>query len=105
MLYMQTVDGNRAHCTFQMLRSLRTKRGVPPRMGMAKIEEGVSGLADSGVEIYKISEPSGVTLGCEGRSAAVPRFSAKGSSVASLTIPPLPFRPQLTRPTLLPASP
>ncbi len=78
MLYMQTVDGNRAHCTFQMLRSLRTRRGVPPRMGMAKTEEGVSGLADLGVEIYKISEPSGVPLGCESRSAAVTRFSAKG---------------------------
>ena len=51
MLYMQTVDGNRAHCTFQMPTSLRTKRGVPPRMGMAKIEERVAGLAGLGVEI------------------------------------------------------
>ena len=58
MPYIQTVDGNRAHCTFQMWTSFRTKRGVPPAIGMAKIEEGVSAEEDLGVEIYKISEPS-----------------------------------------------
>ena len=35
-------------------------------------------LADLGVEIYKISEPSGVTLGCFSGSALVVRLSAKG---------------------------
>jgi hypothetical protein len=52
-LYRQVVDGNRAHCTFQMRTSLRIKRGVPPPMGMAKIEEGVSAPGDLGVEMYK----------------------------------------------------
>src|SRR6267143_5649762 len=61
ILYRQSVDGKRAHCTFQMPTSFRTKRGVPPPMGIAKMEEGVAELADLGVEIYKISEPSGVT--------------------------------------------
>jgi hypothetical protein len=51
VLYRQIVDGKRAHCTFQMPTSFRTKRGVPPPIGMAKMEEGVSGLADLGVEI------------------------------------------------------
>lgn len=78
MLYMQVVDGKRAHCTFQMPTSLRTSRGVPPPIGIAKIEEMVSGVADLGVAIYKISELSGVTLGCERCSALVTRFSAKG---------------------------
>ncbi len=45
-------------------------------MGMAKMEEGVSELADLGVEIYKISEPSGVTLGCESCSALIIILSA-----------------------------
>lgn len=65
MLYMQIVDGKRAHCTFQMPASFKTKRGVPPPIGIAKMEERFLGLADLGVEIYKISEPSGVSPGCE----------------------------------------
>jgi len=64
VLYKQIVEGKRAHCTVKMATSLRTNRGVPPRIGIAKMEEGVSG-PDLGVEIYKISEPSGVTVGCE----------------------------------------
>src|SRR5436190_21182778 len=63
-LYRQTVDGKRAQATAEMPRSLRTNRGVPPPIGIAKIEEG-SGAAVLGVAIYKISEPSGVTLGSE----------------------------------------
>src|ERR1700737_26124 len=51
LLYMQRVDGERAHCTFQMPASLRTKRGVPPLIGTAKMEDWVSGVADLGVEI------------------------------------------------------
>src|SRR5216683_7355940 len=76
--YRQIVDGKRAHCTFQMPTSFRTKRGVPPPMGIAKMEEGFAELADLGVEIYKISEPSGVTLGCESWSALLTRLSAMG---------------------------
>jgi hypothetical protein len=45
---------------------------------MANMEEGVSGLADLGVEIYKISEPSGVTLSAESCPALTIRLSAKG---------------------------
>jgi hypothetical protein len=78
MLYRHIVDGKRAHCTFQMRVSLRTKRGVPPFIGIAKMEEGVSGLAALGVEIYKISEPSGVTLIPESCPALTIRLSAKG---------------------------
>src|SRR6267143_822145 len=78
VLYTHIVDGKRAHSTAKMATSLRTNRGGPPCMGMAKIEEGVSGPADLGVETYKISEPSGVTLGCESCSAAVTRRSANG---------------------------
>src|SRR6266849_3341472 len=61
MLYVQIVDGKRAHSTAKIATSWRTNRGGPPCMGMAKIEEGVSGPADLGLAIYKISEPSGVT--------------------------------------------
>ena len=64
LLYRQTADGKGEHCTFQMRTSLRTRRGVPPAIGIAKMELGVLRSADLGVEIYKISEPSGVTLGC-----------------------------------------
>src|SRR5882762_6658287 len=71
MLYMHSVDGKLAHCTFQMLASLRTRRGGPPAIGMATMEDGVSGLAYLGVEIYRISEPSGVNLGCWSCSALV----------------------------------
>src|SRR5882762_7783343 len=78
MLNRQIVDGNRAHSTAKMATSLRTRRGAPPRTGIAKMDEGVSGLADLGVETYKISEPSGVTLGCEICSVAVTRLSANG---------------------------
>jgi hypothetical protein len=78
VLYMQTVDGKRAHCTFQMLTSLRTKRDVPPAIGTAKIEEGVPGLADLGVEIYNSSKPSYVTRGSKSCSVAVTKFSANG---------------------------
>src|SRR4051794_11668789 len=63
-LYRQIVEGRRAHCTFQMPTSLRIKRGDPPPIGMAKIEDGVSRLADVVAEIYTISEPSGATTGC-----------------------------------------
>src|SRR5215472_9431893 len=65
MLYRQIVEGARAHCTFQMPTSLRIKRGVPPPIGMAKMDEGMSRLADLGTETYRISVPSGVTMGCE----------------------------------------
>jgi len=78
MLYRQSVDGKRAHCTFQMPTSFRTKRGVPPPIGMARMEERVSGSVDLGVEIYKISEPSGVTLACRSRSTLLARLSANG---------------------------
>src|SRR6267378_2779459 len=78
MLYRQIVDGKGAHCTFQMRTSLRTRRGVPPAIGMAKMENGVLRSADLGVEMYKISEPSGVTLGCKSCSALVIRSAAKG---------------------------
>src|SRR5438445_50335 len=53
VLYRQIVDGKRAHSTAKIATSWRTNRGVPPRMGMAKIEEGVSGPADLGFAIYK----------------------------------------------------
>jgi hypothetical protein len=62
MLYRQIVEGKRAHCTVKMATSLKTNRGVPPRIGIAKMEEEVSG-PDLGVEMYKISEPSGDTVG------------------------------------------
>jgi hypothetical protein len=63
MLYRQVVDGKRAHSTAKMPTSLRTKRGAPPSIGIARREEEDSVLGDLGVEIYKISEPSGVSLG------------------------------------------
>src|SRR6266851_5556931 len=81
--------------------SFKIRRGVPPRMGMAKIEEGVSGPGDFGVEIYKISEPSGVSLGCETWSALVTTFSAKGSLMACLNISGVPFRSELNRTAVL----
>src|SRR6478672_7429691 len=74
MLYRQIADGKGAHCTFQMRKSLRTRRGVPPSIGMAKMENGVVRSADLDVEMYKTSEPSGVTLGCKSCSALVIRF-------------------------------
>src|SRR6266436_290335 len=77
-LYRQKFNGEFAHCTFQMPTCLRTRRGAPPPIGMAKSDDGVSRLADLGVEIYKISEPSGVTLGCLSCSALVVKPSAKG---------------------------
>src|SRR6266478_2595914 len=46
MPYKQIVDGKRAHCTFWMLMSCRTKRGVPPITGMAKMDDSVSELED-----------------------------------------------------------
>src|SRR5437868_7587453 len=101
MLYRQTVDGERAHCTFQMWTSLSTRRGAPPAIGRAKMEEGVSGPADWGVEIYKISEPSGVTLGCESFSALVITLSATRRSLACLKISGVPFRSELNRTALL----
>src|SRR5262245_57502657 len=78
VLYRQIVDGIRAHCTFQMPTSLRIKRGAPPSRGIAKIDEGASASADLGVEMYKISEPSGVTLGCERCSVLLIRRSGMG---------------------------
>src|SRR5882762_252567 len=80
MLYRQIVDGRRAHCTFQMRTSLRTRRGVPPRIGMAKMEERVSGPRKLGVEVCRMSEPSGATLGCESWSALFTRLSASSAS-------------------------
>jgi hypothetical protein len=77
MLYRQTVEGKRAHCTVKIATSLRINREVPPRIGIAKMEEGASG-PDLGVEIYKISEPSGDIVGCESCSALVARLSANG---------------------------
>src|ERR1700761_1056323 len=62
-LYRQIVEGKRAHCTFQMPTSLRMKRGVPPPIGMEKMEDGVSWLAGVVVGIYTISEPSGGNTG------------------------------------------
>src|ERR1700676_5827554 len=41
MLYRQTVEGKRAHCTFQMRTSFRTNRGVPPATGIAKMDDGI----------------------------------------------------------------
>jgi hypothetical protein len=55
-------------------------------MGIAKMEIGVSGPPDVGAERYKISEPSGVTLGCESCSELVTRRSANGWSMACLNI-------------------
>src|SRR6516225_1192616 len=78
VLYMQTVDGKRAHCTIKMLTSLRTKRDVPPAIGTAKIEDGFSGVADLGVEKYNRSEPSYVTRGSKSCSVDVTKFSANG---------------------------
>src|SRR4051812_46721117 len=75
-LYRQIVEGKRAHCTFQMPISLRMKGGVPPPIGMAKMEEGFSWLVDVVVEIYRISEPSGTTTDCETWSVLVTRLSA-----------------------------
>lgn len=46
MLYRQIVDGKRAHCTIRMMTSCRTKRGVPPVIGMAKMDDSVSGSED-----------------------------------------------------------
>src|SRR5215510_12863566 len=92
VLYRQIVDGFRAHCTFQIPTSLRTKRGGPPSRGIAKIDEGASASAGLGVEIYKISEPSGVTLGCERCSVLVIRLSGTGRSMACLKISRIPFR-------------
>src|SRR3984893_10186107 len=55
LLYMQIVDGRRAHFTFQMPASLRTRRGFPPLTGIARIVERTSMPAAFGVERYKIS--------------------------------------------------
>src|SRR3954453_3153454 len=74
-LYRQIIEGKRAHCTFQMPTSLRTKRGVPPPIGMAKID-CVSWLGDVVAEIYKISEPSGDTTDCETWYVLVTKLSA-----------------------------
>jgi hypothetical protein len=60
VLYMQIAEGKGEHCTFQIPTSRRIRRGVPPAIGIAKMELGVLRSADLGVEIYKISEPSGV---------------------------------------------
>src|SRR5258708_17197860 len=86
MLYRQIVDGKGAHCTFQMRTSLRTRRGVPPPTGIAKMEDGVSRSPDFEVEIYKISVPSVVARGCKSCSALVIRFSARGCSMPCLHI-------------------
>jgi hypothetical protein len=54
MLYRQTVEGKRAHCTFQMRTSFRTNRGVPPAIGIAKMADGISGSANFGVETSRL---------------------------------------------------
>src|SRR5437868_368138 len=64
LLYMQTADGKGEHCTFQIPTSLSTRRGVPPAIGIAKMELVIFRSADLGVETYRISERSGVNLGC-----------------------------------------
>ena len=101
MLYRQIVDGKRAHCTFLMPTSLRTSRGAPPRIGMAKMAEGVSGLASFGVEIYKISEPSGLSLGRYIWSGPATTLSANDSSIACLKISGVPFRSDMNKTDLL----
>jgi hypothetical protein len=53
MLYRRSVDGKRAHRTFQILTSLRIKRGVPPAIGTAKMEEAASEPTDLGVEMLQ----------------------------------------------------
>ena len=60
---MQIAEGKGEHCTAQIPTSLRMRRGVPPVIGIAKIELGVFKSEDLGVEIYKSSDPSGATLG------------------------------------------
>src|SRR3974390_697124 len=101
-LYRQIVEGKRAHCTFQMPTSLRMKRGLPPPIGMAKMEDGVSRPADLGVEIYTISEPSGATIGCETWSVLlVTRISAIVRSIDCLNISRVPFRSELKRTAVL----
>src|SRR5260370_1250009 len=55
MLYVQIVAGKRAHSTAKIATSWRTNREGPPWMGIAKIEEGVSGSADLRVCTYKSS--------------------------------------------------
>src|SRR6516162_756147 len=90
-LYRQIVEGNRAHCTFQMPTSLRMKRGVPPPIGTAKMEDGLSWFVDVVVEIYRISEPSGATTDCETWYVLVTRLSAMVSSIACLNISRVPF--------------
>src|SRR5882757_1276817 len=101
--YRQTVDGFRAHWTFTMRVSARTKRGVPPPMGTAKMDEGVSTPAFFGTEIYKISEPSGVNLGCQTQcsSGLVTKVSAKDRSMACLKISGVSFRFETNRTALL----
>src|SRR5215469_10207001 len=101
VVYMQMVDGKRAHSTIAMPTSLSTRRGGPPPIGTARIAEGDSGPADLGVETYKISDPSGVILGCDRWSAPVTRRSANGSSMACLKISRVPLRFELNRIALL----
>ena len=84
-----------------MVATVSTSRGAPPRMGTAKIEEAVSWSEDLGVETYKISDPSGVSLGCESCSAAVTSFSANGRSVACLKISEVPFRSESNKTSVL----
>src|SRR5262249_19761897 len=81
--------------------SLSTRRGTPPFMGTARMEEEASRPPDFGVEIYRISDPSGVTLGCESCSSLATRPPATGSLTACLNISGLPFRSELKRTALL----
>jgi hypothetical protein len=108
MLYMHTADGERAHWTFEMATSLSTRRGVPPFIGIAKIEEGASRRPNSGVEIfvvsveiYRTSDPSGVSLGCLSCSSLLPKISGEGSSMCCLKISHVPFRSEEKRTALL----
>src|SRR5207253_8555327 len=95
------VDGRGAHCTLLMPTSLRMKRGVPPPTGTAKIEERVLGPADLGVETYRISEPSGVSLGSESCSALLTTLSGNGWPIVCLKISRVPFRSELNKTALL----
>ena len=46
-LYRQVVSGRPAHCTLNIPTSFKTKRGVPPSIGMAKMEENKVNLVGS----------------------------------------------------------
>jgi hypothetical protein len=65
------------------------------------MEEAVPGPGAWGVEIYKISVPSGESLGCVSHSLAETMLSAKGWSRSCLNISGAPFRSELNKTALL----